>query len=758
MALWPKGFYEVGMKKEILRLLIAFFVVFQAFTGELFSLDTQESVPIKIALIAETETIQPGHPFWVAIQLDIDEGWHAYWKNPCHAGIPIEVDWELPEGFSAGELEWQFPQRFDLDGIISYGYQGNVWLLALITPPVSLETDRDVEIKANVNWLVCSKTNCTPGFNTVATVFPVKSREPKKIQEHISGFEHVRALIPAKNAWKMQAERKNGLIELQLKTSQGFKPIITSAEFFPEQNNAIDCHVPAVLLSGEQNDYTIVLKETTEETKGTALKGVLVVEEKTSSSTLKQAVQVNIEIQGDSSGDEAVALEDSLKSSNEIDVKPSPPLKEFDGGVGMAILLAFAGGALLNLMPCVLPVISFKILNFVKLTGSNRAQTLQHGIAFSGGILVSFWVLAGLMLVFQMYGKSVGWGFQLQEPIFVAILAVLLFIFSLNMFGVFELGIFITQLASKADSSHRLGLLGSFLNGVLATAVAAPCSGPFLGSAIGFAMTGTALQTIVIFTSLGIGMALPYLIFSASPSLMRFIPRPGPWMGTFKELMGFLILATVLWLLWVFEAQTSPVGGILLLIALFVLALGCWIYGKWGAPSKSPSIRLTSGVGVLTCLMIACYSIAIALTYQASPFESTKLSDKAIVWEPFSESRVDELRKQGIPVFVDFTAKWCLICQANHFVLSTPEVSEKFDQLGVVRMKADWTKNDPSITEALRKFGRNGVPLYLLFGVNPKEAPQILPQVLTPDTLLKYLQSIEVQITDKKYHDNIAIH
>lgn len=447
-----------------------------------------------------------------------------------------------------------------------------------------------------------------------------------------------------------------------------------------------------------------------------------------------------------------IAMADPI-SHPPVTVQPMPS-QEFEGGVGLAIVFAFIGGMILNLMPCVLPVISFKVLSFVKMAGQDRSLTFKHGLIFSLGVLVSFWTLAGIMLALQAYGHAVGWGFQLQEPIFVAGLAAVLLLFALSLFGVFEIGTSITSLAGQVQNpAASEGVLNSFLSGVLATAVATPCTGPFLGSAIGFAVTLPAHLSLLIFTSLGLGMAFPYLLLSAFPSLLRFMPKPGKWMVAFKEIMGFLMIATVLWLIWVFGAQTNTFAIFLLLVGFFMLAIGSWIYGKWGTPYQSKRCRVIAYTFALLCGLAAGQAIVTSTSLKVLALEDSRSKESnltADAWEDFSPKRVEALRQQGVPVLIDFTAKWCLICQANHLVLSSSDVENRLKELGAVKMKADWTKNDQVITKELRKFGRSGVPLYVLYGNNPTEAPQILPQVLTSDIVLQHLDKLETNIASSK--------
>ncbi len=698
--------------------------------------------PVSVQLVSEDKTILPGAPFWVAINMKMDPTWHAYWKNPGDAGMAPAVEWHLPEGFSAGTLQWPTPKRLELSSIVGFGYEDEVTFLTLITPPASL-AEGQIPLSLDIHWLVCSDSACLPGESQASLEIAVKQQPPVKDPQQIAFFAQARALLPQKNA-TLSAQRKEDLVELSFAEHS----FIKKADFYPEHQEAIDYTTPPLFETQPnlQYQHTIVLKEIT---PGTALKGILVLE--TANGTHAYDVDLAIAATKDN-GDVAintnaddyalVTLSKNDQATNDFD---------FQGGLSLALGLAFIGGLILNLMPCVLPVISFKVLGFIKLAGQSRRLILQHGLAFAGGVLLSFWVLAAVLLALQAYGRAVGWGFQLQEPIFVAILAAMLFIFALSLFGLFEIGTSLISVAGQAQqkSSQRNALVGSFFSGVLATAVATPCTGPFLGSAVGFAVTLPAIEALLIFTSIGLGMSFPYLLLAAFPALLKYMPKPGAWMVTFKELMGFLLMASVLWLVWVFSAQTDVMALSLLLVAFFLLALAGWIYGKWGSPMRG---KVTRAIGRLCTLgLFVAGSYLIVLSASTSEEESQRAlkgtsstleADAAQEWEVFSPERVAQLREQGIPVFIDFTSKWCLICQANHMVLSTDEVIEQFVAKGVVKMKADWTKRSEVITAELRKFGRNSVPLYILYGADGEAAPQILPQVLTPDVVLTALKQV----------------
>lgn len=727
---------------------LLFFVISTLFCS--FDLAAEGDVtPVKATLIAEEKAIQPGRPFWVAIRLQMADHWHSYWKNPGSIGFSPEVEWQLPEGFQASSIYWPYPERLESPVGVNYGYTKEVWLLTQITPAMS--TEKEVKITSDLRWLVCSESTCLPASATLTLTLPIaQNAEPTIDTQWASYFNEARAKLPKKSP-DLTASVKEKQIILSLPpdhpaiTNQG---AIVQSYFCPDNQEMIDDTVALLIQKPENStDYQLILQapETGEIAMASyPLKGTLVLNRGEGDGSLTtEAWEITAPLANESP---------AFTEENEF----------ASGGIPLALLFAFMGGILLNLMPCVLPVISLKILSFVKMANQSRSKIFLHGLSFSSGVIVSFWILAGLLLVLQAYGRSAGWGFQLQEPLFVATLAAIILVVALNLFGLFEIGTLFSSWAGQTESQtlkRSQGLLSSFLSGVLATAVATPCTGPFLGSAIGYAMTLSAPEALLIFTFLGLGMASPYLFLSTFPALLRWVPKPGAWMITFKEIMGFLMLATALWLVWVFGVETSLLSVIFLLIGFLFLTIGCWIFGKWCGPSRKRGVRLIGYVittlfcvaGVYTILQSTGPSNEISTSNDDGKDEAIALASvngkkkKKHKWEAFSSTRLEELRKKGIPVIVNFTASWCLICQTNFIVLSTGDVNKKLDEMGVVRMEADWTKNDPTITKELRKFGRSGVPLYLLYGTEPSQPPEILPQLLTSDNVLSHLAKVEAQ-------------
>lgn len=737
--------------RSVMRLIRVFLLLAGLLGGAVYGapIPGSEESPVAASLISEVESVQPGKPFWVAVVLDLDDEWHAYWKNPGGIGFPIAVEWHLPEGTQAGELNWPHPEKIAHPNGIAYGYSDKVHLLVPITPHQNL-ADSSIELKAEVTWLVCSESACLPGSATVTLRLPVADNEPVKTAAHVERFRQARANLPQKlNDVKVEHHKDLVLLEFHLPDEANVPPDQIAGYFCPEESGILDESFPLQLEKHPTlaNHYLLTLKCLPDRPPTPALKGALVVHHP--DSQVKQSWDLEFPLRVPHGADRLIAVAD--RKLGQLSMPPyyfteemtAVEKSDYEGGFAAALLFAFLGGLILNLMPCVLPVVSLKMLSFVKLSGQSRSVTWKHGLLFSFGVLLSFWILATILIVLQSYGQMMGWGFQLQEPIFVAVLAAIILVFGLSLFGVFEIGTFFASWAGQAESDLKTkqgGYWGSFFSGVLATTVATPCTGPFMGAAIGFAMTLSPLWCLILFTSLGLGMASPYLLVAAFPELIRFLPKPGAWMEGFKQFMGFCMLATALWLLWVFGAQTDQMALFTLLFAFLLLAFGCWIYGRWSSPMNRPATRYLGTFAALLFLMMGGVGVYKAAVPPAEGYEAS--AETKGNWIPFSTEVLQAMREEGKPVFIDFTAKWCLICQTNGMVLNMREVDAKMTELGIVRMEADWTKYDSAITAMLRKYGRNGVPLYLLFPADSKE-PMILPQVLTPDIVVDYLNKLD---------------
>jgi thiol:disulfide interchange protein/DsbC/DsbD-like thiol-disulfide interchange protein len=663
---------------------------------------------VKASLLAESDWILPGKPFTVGLRLEMESGWHTYWKNPGDAGLPPKVSWRLPDGFLAGPIQWPTPMRISAPPLMSYGYEGEVLLPMVLTTPGSLASGSQIVLAGRADWVECKEV-CIPGRAEVELAVPVKA-EPPPPPGPGSPFAAARRLQPvAPEGWGVEAAAADGKILLSFRLPAG--GVVSDAYFFASDASIVDHPAPQRLHSGAKLHRLDIARAAGHSEPLARLEGIL------------------------SADGKSVVVDVPVTPLAAVPPPPSPPAAT-STGLPAALALAFVGGLILNLMPCVLPVLSLKVLGFLKQAGVHPRHARVHGLVFAAGVVLSFWALAGILLALRALGRHVGWGFQLQSPGFVVFLAFLFFLLALNLFGVFEMGAALTSAGNVA--AGRSGLGHSFWNGALATIVATPCTAPFMGSALGYGLSQPAAVSLLIFTALGLGMAAPYVALSWSPRLLRFLPRPGPWMEGFKQLMGFCLMATVIALLWLFGQQAGVDGIAVLLGALLLAGLGAWVYGRPSVSVRGRALR----VSVSAALVVAALAIGFGPARAASAARaSAPVPDSR--WQPWSEARVAELRGQGRPVFVDFTAAWCLTCQVNARVaLDTPEVAERFEREGVTLLKADWTLRDDRITQALAAHGRQGVPVYVLYGRDPKGEPHLLPEILTPTIVLEALDEV----------------
>lgn len=684
---------------------------------------------VEAELVSEVKTIRPAQPFWVALRLKMAPHWHVYWINPGDAGQAPGIDWTLPEGFQAGEIQWPYPKRVWMDEFVNFGYEDEVLLMVQITPPDDLDPEQVVELKAAAEWLVC-KDVCIPESGEVSLSLAVQDGPPETDPQWLKAFAETRARLPlTQSDWQIEAAVEDSSLVIAATPPAWFSGTLGKTTFFPYEEFLIhNAAEQGFEKAGDSYRITVPLAVAREDLPE-KMTGILVTDSGWRGEGSEKALEI------------AVPVAAKLRAASGT-----------RGGSGLNSLLlalgfAFVGGMILNLMPCVLPVLSLKILSFVQQAGEDRRKVFHHGLMFTFGVLASFWVLAGALLLLRAGGEQLGWGFQLQSPSFIVFLAVFLFLFGLSLFGVFEIGTSLMGVGQNA--SAKSGGFGSFMSGVTATVVATPCTAPFMGSALGFALSQPALVAMLIFTALGLGMAAPYVVLASSPALMRFVPKPGLWMESLKQFMGFLLMATVIWLTWVLGNQAGVNAVVLLLFVLLFVSVGGWILGRWGNPVKEKRTRLTAQIGAALLILVPLYLFIanldlFAVTPSANGNPAAAKSGEGISWQPFSPQLVQELRNQGKPVFIDFTASWCLSCQVNKKVaFGSLEVQEAFARLGVNALIADWTSRDETITRALAEFGRNSVPLYVLYGSDPKREPLILPELITPGIVLEALKEIE---------------
>jgi len=663
--------------------------------------------PVVARLVPEAGSVVPGGTLFVDLHLDIAPGWHTYWRNPGDSGLPTEIAWDLPAGFSAGEAAWPAPERFVLGAIGNYGYQGSTDLLVPIAAPADLNPGSTVHLAAHATWLACSEI-CIPGDAKLALDLPVAATASAGDPSAASLFAAVRDRLPQtpKFATRFAASGK----ELRLFVPETALAGIDrpTAAFFPLDPNVVDAAAEPKEQRGADG-LTVVLARASGPTAAAPpekLDGVLVLR--------------------DAGGAERAYSISAPRATLPLNSEPSV-------GWWSALALAVLGGIALNLMPCVFPVLSLKLIGLAE--SAHRAEQRQHGLAYAAGVILSFALLGGVLLVLRAGGATVGWGFQLQSPVVVGLLAFLLFAMGLGLSGVAEFGAGLTGAGSRFAGGA--GLVGAFATGILATIVATPCTAPFMGAALGAALIAPAPVALAIFVALGIGLALPFVLATAIPGLARRLPRPGAWMVWFKQLLAFPLYATVAWLIWVLIQEVGPAGALSALSGLVAVGFAVWIYGRTRA--IGPTGRRL-GAGLAASGIAAALILATMLAPAAAPEASATARDN-FGYQPFSALRLDQLVAEHQPVFVNLTAAWCITCLVNErTALAGPAVRHAFAERRVVALKGDWTRQNPEITALLQEFGRSGVPLYVLY--DKAGTPMILPQILTEATVLAALGKI----------------
>ncbi len=673
---------------------------------------------VEAELHAERVAAVPGKPATVGLRLRMDEHWHTYWRNPGDSGLPTKIQWNLPAGWTAGPIQWPHPEAQRVGPLMNYGYSDEVMLLSELTPPADAKPG-PVAITADAAWLVC-KDICIPEKAALALAFAVDGGEPGPASGNASRFAEARARLPVAAAgWDAQSILAGNKLTLRVMPPAG-APAPAKVAFFPYRENFVD-HPAAQAMVRDGNGFRLEVKLVEPVAAGIEnASGVFVAEGAWPGQPGRKAVEF------------AMPLVASLPA---LAAPVAPPPGETGGSLALALVFALAGGLLLNLMPCVFPVLGIKVMGFVRHAhGEARALWVQ-GAVFSAGVILSFLALAGLLLALRAGGTQLGWGFQLQSPAFVTLLAALFLLMAMNLFGVFEWGSFAQSMTSNLSAKGRYA--DAFLAGVLATVVATPCTAPFMGAAVGFTLAQPAPVSLAVFATLGIGMAAPVLALSFYPKALKRLPKPGPWMETFKQVMAFPLFGTVIWLAWVLGEQAGNDAVLAMLAGLLLLAMGAWVYGRWarsGSLARFAFAALFAAAG----LWIAWPGAG------ASPDPSRPAAARAgeIDWQPWSPERLAELRAAGTPVFVDFTAAWCVTCQVNKRVaLNRDEVVKALAARGVVSLKADWTNYDPRITAALAELGRNALPVYALYAPGAAQ-PTLLPEVLTASLVVDEISKL----------------
>ncbi len=653
-------------------------------------------------LVSEVKAIAPGEPFAVALKLVHPAGWHSYYLNSGGLEQSPSLTWTLPDGFAAGEILWPVPDVTDGFFGKSFTYSGSPVFLVEITPPATLEGGSTVTLQASAKWQICKdvcKDEPGDGPARFEIVLPVAaSSEPDPAQAAL--FAAARAAVPQPaKSWTVSAESAGPDVRVRIRGAAA--DLSQAAPTFIPDYPFIAVSLDGEGLARDGDDWLLTLKRITTDPvldkpvpQGKAIAGILV---------------------GKSPLDgEATAVKIGPTAIGKARAK-SLSLAAFLPVLGGMLL----GGLILNLMPCVFPVLGLKIMGFVQQSGQDKRKIVMHGLIFTAGVLISFWIVSGILFVLRENSTAeIGWGYQLQNKWFVYGLVMLFWVFGLSMFGLFEIGASATAVGGNLQMKE--GLAGSFFSGVLATIVATPCSAPILGPAIGAAITLPTTQFFTAFTAMALGLSLPYLLLSLFPKMVGILPRPGAWMESFKQAMAFLLIGAAAYFFWVYMDHVETDVLFLVLVGMVLVAVAAWIYGRWATPFRKRGTRIAGRV--------------LAVAFAAPGFYFAAGPHKGLAWESWSQGKVDHHLGNDTPVYVDFTAKWCATCQLNKRVAYTDEVVALFKERGIVALRADKTRSDPEIDAKVAEFGRAAIPVNVLYV--PGKDPIVTPEFLTPGYLV----------------------
>jgi thiol:disulfide interchange protein len=673
-------------------------------TGRSFAAPVRAS-HLTVELVTETTSIAPNHDFLAGLHFVLDPGWHIYWINAGDAGEPPRVNWELPAGITAGDLQFPAPERLPYAPLMDFGYQHEVLLPVPMRADSSLRAGTTAALHGQLHFLVCSNV-CIPGKAEIEEIVPITAQpganNPATEPLFIAAERALPRALPAGVSVQVQQTKAAFVIRVTGKSA-------ASAEFYPYDANLIANAAPQLVKSTDDGTQITVEKVQGLQQVPATLHGLLKFPDATSYEFTSPIAA-------------------GYATGHFVPNNQGPGLLRVLG-------LAFVGGLILNLMPCVFPVLFIKGLSLVQSSGHERSRLRAHGAMYALGILVSFWAIVALLLLLRAGGHHLGWGFQFQSPYFVACMALLFFFLGLSLAGQFEIGLSVTSVGGEL--AQRSGYSGSFFTGVLATVVATPCTAPFMGAAIGFALSQSALITFAVFTLLALGLAAPYVLLTLQPAWIRLLPKPGAWMEYLKQAVSIPIFLAVIWMVWVFAQVAGSNGVAALLGGMLLTAIAGWVLGRWPAKGFSTVVAI---ILLIAAIALPCFA-AKALPARAATSEA---SIQTTAWQPFSPERLAAVRAQGKPVFVDFSAAWCLSCQVNErVVLDRPDVEEAFRKSGVVMLRADWTNHDDTITATLSQLGRSGVPTYALYSGGPQSAPTLLPEVLTTGIVMDALKNLQ---------------
>jgi len=686
-------------------LLAAALLLASAATAQVKEVGDGGPGPVKAEhLTAELTSLSPqiaaGSTVQIGLVLTMEEHWHVYWINAGDAGEPPHISWTLPAGVTAGPMQFPPPTRLPVGPLMDFGYEDEVAFPVSITAAPTLKPGK-VHLDAHITWLVCAAV-CLPGkahLGLDLNVVPGPLPTPPMVGAVGEALNKLPQPLPARMSVSAVGDAKHIAVTLNTGSRGG------GAEFYPFDPLVLQNSAPQPVQPLPNGVQVFLTRDPDSTSLPTTIHGL-------------------IKLNDTEAYDVTTAITPGTVPPPPVDVrKTSNGATPSDTTLWSALGFAFLGGIILNLMPCVFPVLFLKGLALINTSAQEHKHQRMHGLVYTLGILVSFWAIVAVLLILRAGGRELGWGFQLQSPPFVAVLASLIFFLALSLAGQFEIGLSLTS--TGGSLAQKQGFAGSFFTGVLATVVATPCMAPLMGAAVGFALAQPGYVTFLVFTALALGLALPYLVLSMQPQWTRFLPKPGAWMETLKQLTAVPLFITAIWLAWVFGNFFANEGVdrlSWLLVGFLTLAIAGWALGRWPA-------RWGSGIAALTLIVVALY------------FPLHKPKAATLTWQPYTTSSYAAARASGQPVFIDFTAAWCLSCKFNERnVLQSPDVEEALTSGHFQLLKADWTQYDPVITEQLSSLGRSGVPTYVIYPAGPRSNPDLLPELLTKDIVLRQVK------------------
>ena len=704
---------------NVVSRIFLYLVAMMALLSAAAASDVVTTPRLEARLVAErTGVPAAGGTIALGLSQVMQPGWHTYWRNPGESGEPTTLSWTLPQGITASEINWPHPERIPFGELANYGYSNRVLLPVDVTLPAGLVPGTQVTLRVEAAWLAC-KDICVPENATLELTLPVVEGEPQANPQWRDDFARAREAQPLKDGpFSARFDVRAGNVTLYFEPPAGARIEPEGILFFPFTRGLIKASAPQVpQAAGDGFAMRLPpgwrLRDPAQLEATKAIEGVLVVPAR--------------------DGSPARAFELSLARGAVPETATAPAAASTS--FLEAILFAVLGGLILNLMPCVFPILSMKALSLVH--SSQKDRPWVDGLVYLAGVMVTFAGLAGVLLWLRSLGEDVGWGFQLQSPLSVAILAYVLALVGFSLSGLFTLG---TSLQGTGQGlAGKSGLVGTFFTGVLAVVVAAPCTAPFMGVAMSFAFTQSAPVTIAVFLALGFGLALPWVLFSAVPALVRLLPRPGDWMERFRQFLAFPMYGAVAWLVWVLSQQVDPEGLFRVMIGIVLLGLGAWAFGNLQQRASLIGFVLFVG-GLAGAAGLLAMPFGAPRALQAAAAGEEGASSHAFS-EPYTATRLEALRAEGKPVFVNLTAAWCVSCLYNERVaLSTEAVRKAFSETGTVYLVGDWTNRNAEISALLRQYGRDGVPLYLYFPAGGGD-PIVLPQLLTESIVINAVRS-----------------